>query len=118
MTRMIILSFVQSALSVGGITLLHNVLDGRGQHAMEAISSLLTIRGLAGTVLLFSAFAVMSYMLTFMKATVFIPMNTATTFLLTVLIGLFTSSERPSLRLILGMALVLTGIAVIATQRQ
>lgn len=118
MTRMIILSFVQSVLSVGGITLLHNALDGKGQHAIDAILSLLSVRGFAGVVLLLTAFAVMSYMLTFMRATVFIPMNTATTFLLTVVIGLFTATERPSLQIILGMVLVLSGIAVIATQRQ
>ncbi|MEY3385934.1 MAG: hypothetical protein RIR53_745 [Bacteroidota bacterium] len=118
MTRMIILSFVQSALSVGGITLLHGVLDGRGGNLVELLPSLLSMRGISGALLLLAAFAVMSYMLTFMRASVFIPMNTATTFLLTVLIGLVTTAERPSLRLVLGMVLVLSGIAVIATQRQ
>lgn len=117
MTRTIILSFIQSALSVGGITLLHLVLDGRGASIPDTVHSLISARGLVGTVLLFLAFAVMSYMLTFTKASTFIPMNTATTFLVTVVMGLFTTSERPSLQLVVGMALVVSGIAVIAAQR-
>lgn len=118
MIKTVILSFVQSALSVGGITLLHHVLEGRGQNVTELVMSMMSLRGIAGAMLLFGAFAVMSYMLTFVKASVFIPMNTATTFLLTVVVGFLLSTEKPSWHIILGMMLVLSGIAVIAGQRQ
>jgi drug/metabolite transporter (DMT)-like permease len=118
MIKTVILSFIQSALSVGGITLLHHVLEGRGHNVIELLTSLLSIRGIAGAILLFGAFAVMTYMLTFVKFTIFIPLNTATTFLLTVVIGLLQNTEKPSWNIVVGMVFVLSGIAVIAGQRQ
>lgn len=116
MTRIVILSFVQSALSVGGIGLLHTVLEGK-QSILDTLLTLASLRGIAGSGLLLLGFVVMSHMLTMTKASVFIPLNTATTFILTVAIGLISQSERPSVALIIGMTLVLSGIAVIATQR-
>lgn len=117
MTRIVILSFVQSALSVGGISILHSVLHGKQQPMIDTLLSLANLRGIAGSGLLLLAFVVVSHMLTLTKASVFIPLNTATTFILTVAIGLISQSERPSVALIVGMMLVLSGIAVIATQR-
>ncbi|MBU3678681.1 MAG: hypothetical protein FGM32_03630 [Candidatus Kapabacteria bacterium] len=117
MTRIVILSFVQSALAVGGIGMLHSVLDGKPQSVIDTLQTLVCFRGIAGSGLLLLGFVVMSYMLTLTKASVFIPLNTATTFILTVAIGLISQSERLSAPLIVGMMLVLSGIALIATQR-
>ncbi|MFM8771300.1 MAG: hypothetical protein ACKOE4_04670 [Candidatus Kapaibacterium sp.] len=117
MTRIVILSFLQSALSVGGIGVLHSVLDGKQQPIFDTLLSLASFRGIAGSGLLLLGFVVMSHMLTLTKASVFIPLNTATTFILTIAVGLISQSERPSVTLIIGMTLVLSGIAVIATQR-
>ncbi len=117
MTRIVILSFVQSALSVGGIGMLHTLLEGKQQSIFDTLLSLASLRGVAGSGLLLLGFVVMSHMLTITKASVFIPLNTATTFILTVAVGLLSQSERPSIAIIFGMTLVLSGIAVIATQR-
>lgn len=117
MMRVIILSFVQSALSVGGISILHSVLHGTGQTLMATMLSLVSLRGLAGSLMLFLGFLVMSHMLSLTKVSVFVPLNTATTFLLTVAIGIVAGSERPSLTLVVGMGLVLSGIALITAQR-
>lgn len=117
MIRLVFLSFLQSALSVGGIEMLHTVLNGKQLSITDTLLALVSLRGIAGSGLLLCGFVVMSHMLTISKASVFIPLNTATTFVLTVAIGLLSQTERPSVALIVGMTLVLSGIAVIATQR-
>jgi drug/metabolite transporter (DMT)-like permease len=117
MIRIVVLSFVQSALSVGGIRMLHDALQGKDQTIISTALSLLSIRGMAGSLMLFLGFLVMSHMLSLTKVSVFVPLNTATTFLLTIGVGLIAGSDRPSLSLMIGMALVLSGIALIATQR-
>jgi drug/metabolite transporter (DMT)-like permease len=117
MMRIVLLSFVQSALSVGGIGLLHTALHGKDQNMIGTVMSLLSLRGMAGSLMLFLGFLVMSHMLSLTKVSVFIPLNTATTFLLTIGFGLISGSDRPSLSLIIGMGLVLCGIALITAQR-
>ena len=115
--RLVMLSVLQSGLSVGGITVLHGLLHDRGLTPPEMVGAFISIRGLLGVVLLVLAFLVMSYMLTDMKVSVFVPLNTATTFLTTTVAGLLIASERPSIRIIAGMVLVVTGIAVITSPR-
>lgn len=117
MTRVVILSFIQSALSVGGISVLHSVLHGKEQGVASTALSLLSLRGVSGSLMLFLGFLVMSHMLSLTKVSVFIPLNTATTFLLTVGFGIIAGTERPSLTLVIGMGLVLSGIALITAQR-
>lgn len=117
MTRIILLSFAQSALSVGGISLLHAVLDGKNQALLQTATALLSLRGMAGSLLLFAGFLVMSHMLTLTRVSVFVPLNTATTFLLTIGMGLVLRTERPSIIMVLGMVLVLSGIALITAQK-
>lgn len=117
MIRLILLSVLQSALSVGGITVLHELLHNRALSATEMTGAFVSLRGVMGVVLLVLAFIVMSYMLTDMKVAVFVPLNTATTFMTTTVAGLLLRTEKPSLRLIAGMVLVVSGIAVITSQR-
>jgi drug/metabolite transporter (DMT)-like permease len=117
MMRLVMLSVLQSGLSVGGITVLHELLHDRSLTPAEIVGAFISMRGLLGIVLLILAFLVMSYMLTDMKVSVFVPLNTATTFLTTTVAGLLVTSERPSLRIFAGMVLVVAGIAVITAQR-
>lgn len=117
MMRVVLLSFLQSALSVGGISVLQSALHGRDQTVVTTALSLLSVRGVAGSLMLFLGFLVMSHMLSFTKVAVFIPLNTATTFLLTIGFGLIVGSDRPSPTMLVGMGLVLTGIALITAQR-
>ena len=94
--------------------MLHSALHGKDQTLIETAMSLLSLRGMAGSMMLFLGFLVM---LSLTKVSLFVPLNTATTFLLTIGFGLISGSDRPSLSLIIGMGLVLCGIALITAQR-
>jgi drug/metabolite transporter (DMT)-like permease len=87
------------------------------QTPAEFISASISMQGLLGMGLMIAAFAVYSYTLSLAKASTVIPINTAATFIAVIVVGLIAGNERISPGLILGMALITAGIAVVVRSR-
>lgn len=117
MIRLLIYTFVQAMLGVGGIAMLTRALHGKPMELRVMTLALFTIEGGIGALLLFASFLVMSAILSFAKMAVYIPVNTAVTFLLTVVISIALGHERISVALVLGMVLIVAGVAIITGNR-
>ncbi len=113
MMKLIAWSFLQSALGVGGIAMLTRALHGRPMEFRTMMSAALTPEAVIGAILLLGSFLVMSLILSFARMSVYIPVNTGLTFLLTVVLTLVTDDARLSMPMIVGMVLILVGISIV-----
>lgn len=105
--------FVQSSLSVAGSVLLSLALKGSGTSAAQMLQAGYSLRGLAGIVLMLASFGVLTYALTEYKPSAFIPVNTATTFVATVVLSHALGHDRVSITAVVGMLLIASGIALV-----
>lgn len=113
--KLILLSILQSALAVGGTGLMTMAMHGRMTGPTSLIEGALTPQGLLGMVLLLTSFVVMAVILTFAKLSVYIPLNTAITFLFTVMFATVVEHERISLPMMLGMLLIVLGATLLVS---
>jgi len=114
MIKLIAFITVQSILSVGGIMMLARVLHGKASDVRTIGAAVSSVEGLIGIVLLISSFIVMSFILSFAKASIYIPISTAIVFLTTVLFGVFFGSERVAPLAVCGMALIVVGVGLVS----
>jgi multidrug transporter EmrE-like cation transporter len=118
MMQLLAWTVVQSALAVGGMALLTHALHGVPLEMRALATAFVSWWALAGVVALAASFIVLSMILSFAPWTTFIPLSTACSFACTIGISLVTGTSMLSLRTVLGMLLIVAGVAVIATQNQ
>jgi multidrug transporter EmrE-like cation transporter len=118
MMQLLAWTVVQSALAVGGMALLTHALHGVPLEMRALATAFVSWWALAGVVALAASFIVLSMILSFAPWTTFIPVSTACSFACTIGISLVTGTSMLSLRTVLGMLLIVAGVAVIATQNQ
>jgi drug/metabolite transporter (DMT)-like permease len=115
--KLILLSLLQSVLTVVGMGLLTIALGGRGLSFRELFSAVGTLPGIMGLVLLFGSFVVTSIILTFARLSVYVPLSTSMVFLVTLLYAVLFQGEKVSLPITLGMVLIVMGIALVSGNR-
>jgi len=116
MIKLILLTLLQSLLTVFGMGLLNLALDGKTINVRELATALMTIQGMVGMLLLFGSFVLTSVILSFARLGVFIPLNTGLVFLATVLWGVLIQQEKISIPMMLGMVLIVMGVALVSAQ--
>ena len=72
MIKLILLTLLQSLLTVFGMGLLNLALDGKTINVRELATALMTIQGMVGMLLLFGSFVLTSVILSFARLGVFI----------------------------------------------
>ena len=112
--RLLILTILQSVLTVGGMGLVNMAVDGKQLSLLEAFA---TWQGVVGVLMLLGSFFATTAILSFARLAVFIPLNTGMVFLFTVVFAIVFQDERLSIPLMFGMALIVIGIGVVANYR-
>ena len=115
--RLLLWTVAHSALTVGGMGLLTIALGGRAITFKTLLDGLLTLPGFIGVVLLFGSFLTTTAVLSFAKLSVFVPLNTGLVFLFTLMFAVIINDEKVNLPILIGMALIVSGIAIISAQR-
>lgn len=113
--KLVFLSILQSALAVSGTGLMTMAMHGRMSGPSSLLAGALTPQGLIGMALLLSSFIVMAVILTFAKLSVYIPLNTAITFLFTALFATIVEHERVNMPIVFGMILIVIGATLVAS---
>jgi len=113
MIKLIAVCLLQSALSVSGSILLSLVLKSGGTTTLQIFQAGYSVRGLSGIAFMLASFGVLTYALAEYKPSTFIPVNTATTFIVTVILSYVLGNDRVSVAAVLGMVLIASGIALV-----
>jgi drug/metabolite transporter (DMT)-like permease len=100
-------------MSVGGSMLISVALKGRGGAPSQLLEAGLSGKGLAGITLMLLSFIVLTYALSMYTPKTFIPVNTATSFMATILLSYLIGYEAISLTAVAGMLLIGTGITLV-----
>lgn len=117
MMQLLTWTFIQSALAVGGMALLTHALHGVPLEVRAMATAFISWWALAGIVSLAASFIVLSMILSFAPWTSFVPLSTACSFACTIGVSLVVGTSMLNLRTIVGMVLIVAGVAVIATQQ-
>jgi drug/metabolite transporter (DMT)-like permease len=100
-------------MSVSGAHVLHHVLSKPSMTTAESISACVSPKGLLGVGLMLLAFIVMTYTLSSYKAATFIPVNTAITFLVTLLASYLVGTDKMTISAVAGMVMISVGISLV-----
>lgn len=117
MMQLIAWCVVQSALAVGGMALLTHALHGVPLEFRAMVSAFISWWALTGVAALAASFVVLSIILSFASWSTFIPISTACTFACTIGLSLILRTEAVGMRMVIGMVLIIAGVAVIASKR-
>lgn len=117
MGKLLLWTLVQAVFGVGGTALLTHMLHGRGISVATLTESAMSWQGLAGIVLMFLSFLTMGYVLSFAKLSAYIPISTALTFLLTLIVTTTIQKEELTVQILLGMVLITSGIILASWTR-
>lgn len=117
MMQLIVWCVVQSALAVSGMALLTHALHGVPLEFRAMTSAFISWWALTGVAALAASFVVLSIILSFASWSTFIPISTACTFACTIGLSLLLQTEAVGMRTVIGMALIIAGVAVIASKR-
>lgn len=104
------LCLLQSSMSVSGAHVLHHLLSERSMTISEMIVACVSPKGLIGVGLMLLSFIAMTYTLSLYKAATFIPVNTAVTFLVTILAGYIVGTDKTTISAIAGMVMMTLGM--------
>ena len=115
--RLLILTILQSVLTVGGMGLVNMAVDGKQLSLKPLLEAFATWQGVVGVLMLLGSFFATTAILSFARLAVFIPLNTGMVFLFTVVFAIVFQDERLSIPLMFGMALIVIGIGVVANYR-
>lgn len=116
MIKLYALTALQAILGVGGIVMLTRALHGKPMELRVMATAIFTVEGMIGAAVLFCSFVVMSIILSFAKMSVYIPLNTALTFLVTIILSVVIGHERVTLTTALGMVLIVAGVALVSAK--
>lgn len=108
---------VQSALAVGGMVLLTHALHGVALEPRAIGAAFISWTAVAGVLALAASFIVLTVILSFAPWTTFIPISAACSFACTIGLSLITGTATISMRTIIGMLLIVAGVAVITGMR-
>ncbi len=114
MIALVSLCLLQSILGVAGITFLTRALHGKAFEFRTILSAVGTGDVIIGSSLLLGSFLVMAIILSFARMHVYVPLNTAITFLVTILASIFIQHEKISGEELLGMVFVVLGVFLVA----
>ena len=117
MMQLLAWTVLQSALAVGGMALLTHALHGVPLEVRALSTAFLSLWALAGVAALAASFVVLSIILSFASWSTFIPISTACTFVCTICLSMIIQTEAVSIRTVIGMVLIIVGVAVIASKR-
>ena len=115
--KLLLLTTLQSALTVGGMGLLTIALGGRPMEFKALLEGVFTLQGIAGIVVLFGSFITTSIILSFARLSIFVPLNTGIVFLFTVLFAALVQDEKINVPILVGMSLIVAGIAIVSVYR-
>ena len=115
--KLVLLTILQSVLTVGGMGLINLAVDGKPLSLKPLLSGMLSWQGGLGVLLLIGSFFTTTAVLSFARLSVFIPLNTGLVFLFTVLFAVILQDERLSVPMLFGMALIVVGIGIVAQYR-
>jgi len=115
--RLLLLTTLQSALTVGGMGLLTVALGGRAIEFRSLFEGMISPFGMMGVAVLFTSFITTIVILSFAKLSIFVPLNTGIVFLFTVLFALIVQNERINVPVLFGMALIVIGVSVVSAFR-
>ena len=115
--KLILLTTLQSALTVGGMGLLTLSLNGRPLEVKSLLEGIFTFQGMAGVLMLLGSFVTTSIVLTFAKLSVFVPLNTGIVFLFTILFAMIVQHEKIDLPVVIGMVFIVIGISIASAFR-
>ena len=111
---MLLLCILQSSMSVLGSFILHQTtVTTQPLSVSEWLSLCATAKGLSGIVLMVLSFSVLVYTLSQHRASVVIPVNTAVSFLVTLLLGYIFNAEKMTVSAVAGMVMICSGIALV-----
>ena len=113
MIRLLMLCLVQSSMSVSGAFLLNAVLSSSASGTAQMVSACMSPKGLTGILLMLLSFAAMTYTLSMYRAATFIPVNTAVTFLVTVIASYLLGADKMTISAIAGMVMITIGISLV-----
>lgn len=112
--KLVLLLLLQTSTSVLGMGLLTMALHGRPFTAGNILTALTGWQGISGVAALFVSFVVLGAVVSIAKLSTYIPLSTAMTFAFTILWTLLVDRESISTQTLIGMALILAGIIVVA----
>ncbi len=115
--KLVLLTILQSALTVGGMGLINLAVDGKPLSLKPLMEAMATWQGISGVVLLIGSFLATTAVLSFARLAVFIPLSTGLVFLFTVLFAVLVQDERMNIPMLFGMALIVVGIGIVAQYR-
>jgi len=115
--KLLSLTVLQSALTVGGMGMLTLALGGRSLELRTLLEGVTTSYGITGILMLFGSFITTSVILTFARLSIFVPLNTGIVFLFTVLFSVLVQNEKVNIPVVLGMALIVIGVSIVSAFR-
>jgi len=117
MSKLLLWTLVQAVFGVGGTALLTHTLHGKGVSVASLTESAVSWQGILGILLMFASFLTMGYVLSFAKLSAYIPVSTALTFILTLIVTTTIQKEELTVQILVGMALITTGIILASWSR-
>jgi len=108
---------LQGILAVAGMGFLTQSLAGRSLVVRDVIEGVFTFKGTTGAVLLVLSSFVMFFALTFSKLSEYVPVSTGAAYFFTVLYAVTLQGERVTIPIVLGMVMIVGGIAIISSQK-
>lgn len=117
MVKLLLWTLIQAIFGVGGTALLTHTLHGKGVSIASLTESALSWQGMVGIVLMFGSFLTMGYVLSFAKLSAYIPISTALTFMLTLIVTTTIQKEELTIQIIGGMVLIAAGIMLASWSR-
>ena len=113
--KILILTSIHTILNIGGISLIKNVVkDYKLSGIADYFSFLFNYRFILGVLMVTSGFFLMMKILQLIKFSMFVPLTSALSFLVASLIAVFFLEEQITLRMGVGMAIILLGIYILA----
>lgn len=115
--KLILLSALQGILAVGGMGLLNQSLGGRTLEYFDVMQGVFTVKGILGAIMLLLSSFVMFFILTFARLSEYVPISTAAVYFITIIYAVVFQGERVSVSIILGMVMIIGGIAIIGSNK-
>lgn len=115
--KVFLLTLLQSILTVAGMGMLHDAVQGKQLRVDVLLTALLSWNGLLSMLMLVCGFVLTTLTLSFARLSIVLPLNTGLVFVCTILHAILWHQERVEAPVIAGMSLIVIGVAVVAHYR-
>ena len=112
--HLLLICIIQSALSVGGSVLLRSAFQNSTLTLPSLVQSGVSLRGISGVASMMLSFGILVYGLARYKPSMIIPINTATTFLITAAFAYYFENYRYTPIALGGISLIALGILLVS----